>query len=60
MAEAQAQIAVETMILLHSIRRILMWTLVIIPLLLVVLGIVLGVVAMADSSASELPSYLDY
>jgi hypothetical protein len=42
---ANAQAVTEAVVLLHSIRRILMWTAVIIPLLLLAAGIVLMVVA---------------
>ncbi|NUT53670.1 MAG: hypothetical protein HOV94_41235 [Saccharothrix sp.] len=40
-AEAQAQAATEAVVLLHSIRRILIWTLVIIPAAVLVLAVVL-------------------
>lgn len=46
--EAQAQATTEVAILLHSIRRILIWTAVIIPTVCVALGIVFAIV-LADS-----------
>lgn len=38
---AQAQALTEQVILLHSIRRILIWTLVLVPVILTALGIIL-------------------
>ncbi|MEV6607930.1 hypothetical protein [Kutzneria sp. NPDC051319] len=56
--QAQAQASVEAVVLLHSIRRILMWTAVIIPLLLVAAGIILTVTT--SNSGSSSCSYSTY
>lgn len=50
--EAQAQAATEAVVLLHSIRRILIWTLVIVPVLLVAVGVVLIVMTPGSGSTS--------
>lgn len=50
--QAQAQATVEAVVLLHSIRRILMWTAVIIPLLLVTAGVILTVATTNSGSSS--------
>ena len=49
--DAQAQATTEAVVLLHSIRRILIWTLVIVPVLLVAVGAV--VIVMAPGSGSN-------
>ncbi len=41
---ANAQAATEAVVVLHSIRRILIWTAVIVPLILAAAGITLGIV----------------
>ncbi|QQQ75713.1 hypothetical protein IOD16_32305 [Saccharothrix sp. 6-C] len=50
--EAQAQATTEAVVLLHSIRRILIWTLVIVPLVLVAVGVVVIVMAPGPDSNS--------
>ncbi|MEU7530465.1 hypothetical protein AB0A74_32385 [Saccharothrix sp. NPDC042600] len=42
--EAQAQAMTEAVVLLHSLRRLLTWTLIILPLLALALGVTLVVV----------------
>ena len=54
--EAHVQATVEVAMLLHSIRRILIWTAVIIPAALVVLGIVLAL-ALGDSPTTPTSRY---
>lgn len=54
--EAHAQATTEVAILLHSIRRILIWTAVIMPTVFVVLGIVLTI-ALADTPAPTRYTY---
>lgn len=49
--EAGVQATTEAVILLHSIRRMLMWTLVIIPIIAVGLGITMIVLANASEPA---------
>ncbi len=46
-AQAQAQAAVEQVVVLHSIRRILIWTAVVIPAAVLVLAVILLVVTPA-------------
>lgn len=56
---AQAQATTEAVVLLHSIRRLLMWTLVVVPIMLLALGIVLMVTASAsDSSSTKTCQYI--
>lgn len=52
MGGAQAQATTEAVVLLHSIRRMLLWTLVIIPTILVAFGVTLVVMASQSSSGS--------
>lgn len=49
---AHAQAVTEVVILLHSIRRILMWTAVIIPLVLAAAGVTLAITAANTASSS--------
>ncbi len=53
-AEMAIQAQVETMVLVHSIRRILLWTAVIIPLILIGTTVAL---AIAGEAAGCTPSY---
>lgn len=48
--QAQAQAAVEAVVLLHGIRRILLWTAVVVPAVLLVVGVVLAVSLSGSSS----------
>ncbi|MFD9738082.1 hypothetical protein [Umezawaea sp. NPDC059074] len=53
----QAQATTEAVVLLHSIRRILMWTAVIIPSLVLALGVILLVVSQSESESSTCGVY---
>lgn len=54
--DAQTQAQVETVVLLHSIRRILIWTMVIIPIVAAIaVGVMFG--APADESTTTNPYY---
>ncbi|MBB5953997.1 hypothetical protein FHS29_000567 [Saccharothrix tamanrassetensis] len=55
--QAIAQAAVEQVVVLHSIRRLLVWTLVIIPTLALALGIVLVVLDSSSGSSSSCGIY---
>ncbi|RKT49270.1 hypothetical protein [Saccharothrix australiensis] len=50
--QAVAQAMTEQVVLLHSIRRILVWTLIIVPTVVVALGVVVWVAADSQSSAT--------
>ena len=53
----QAQAITEAVVLLHSIRRILIWTAVIIPSIVLALGVILLVVAQSESAPSTCGIY---
>jgi hypothetical protein len=50
---AQAQAAIEQVVLLHSIRNLLVWTLIIVPVLLLALGVVFVVIGSSSGSSSS-------
>jgi hypothetical protein len=59
-SETARQIALEQLTVMHSIRRILFWTLVVIPLALVALCVVLGVVIGTSGSSGSSSSSGSY
>ena len=50
--QANTQAVTEAVVLLHSLRRILIWTVVIVPLILVAAGIALAITAANTGSSS--------
>ena len=52
-ADQQVQASKEAVVVLYSIRRILLWTLVVVPAALLGLAVVLGLAAQSESTKPE-------